>query len=744
MKRIFSISLVLTLSVVLSLVLAGLQPTQIIRAQADLPPATELGGESQPAESIAPPVLSDSAPTLPPDLLESIKGGFCEMPAVGWQLRTPLSTAVFGNAVASDGVYVYSAGGNTSSGITNAFLRYDPVSDSWTTLAPLPTAVLGALAVYAEGRIFVFGGTDFSIAYNLLQIYTIASNTWAAGTSMPAGRHLMGGGYINGKIFIVGGYLDMTLTGVTNQTWSYDLGTTFWETKTNLPTALAGAGSAVANGMLYILGGQDSSGTTLNTVYRYDPIANGWTTEAPMPTAVNLPGTVVYANHIWVFGGGAPFGPESLSPQGVKAFTSTWIYSFVTSSWSAGPAQNVGRYIQGGAVVRNQIVSIGGALDGSPSNTVEVATQAPLNILIIYADVNPPTTLQFQLLSQPGVGRVDLYNAASSTPASSWIFYDYDVIVPFSNAGWADAATLGNYLAEYLFSGGGVVVGFNFDWSSAPFALAGNWQSGGYSPFNADGTSLFVDGTLGAALPGHPLLAGITSLNAHYRQTLTAAAGASVIAAWNDAKPLIARKGNAIGVSAYVGDYPASWSGDFAKLIVNAGYWLRQDNGSCTNLVCTNPTIIQGAITDTDATQTGRLLRNNPEATCAAGVTCSLNDTDPGRHYDAYYFMNNTASEQCITVTLDAKTCIDVTHTLQSAAYTTFDPANLCNNFLGDIGGSPVSVGLKSYSFKVPAWERYTVTVNEVYANAFCPAYALQVSAGDCPIKKVNLPMIRR
>lgn len=84
MKRIFSISLVLTLSIVFSLVLAGLQPTRITRAQADLPPATELGGESQPAENVEPPVLSDSDPILPPGLLESAKGGFCEMPAQDW------------------------------------------------------------------------------------------------------------------------------------------------------------------------------------------------------------------------------------------------------------------------------------------------------------------------------------------------------------------------------------------------------------------------------------------------------------------------------------------------------------------------------------------------------------------------------------------------------------------------------------------------------------------------------------
>lgn len=647
----------------------------------------------------------------------------------------------------SDGVYVYSAGGNNGSVTTNNLYRYDPVANSWTSLASLPTAVEEALAVYAEGKIFLFGGMNASVVNNLLQIYTIATDTWSTGAPMPDVRQQMGGGYINGIIYVAGGYSSTVLsdTTVKIQTWAYTINTNMWETKTNLPAALGGPGSAVLNGQLYILGGRNYSTSALDTVYRYNPAVNAWASGISMPAPVNTPGTAVYANHIWIFGGGNPFKggaePDSVEP---KAYNTTFIYNAITSSWSTGPNLNVGRSFQGGAVVRNQIVSIGGYGSGA-SNVVEVATQNPLNILIIYADIVPPTTLQFQLLSQPGVGRVDLYKASSSTPASSWIFYDYDVVVPFSNAGWADAATLGNYLAEYLFSGGGVVVGFNFDWSSAAYALAGNWQSGGYSPFNADGISLFVDGTLGATLPGHPLLAGVTALNAFYRQTLTPAAGASTIAAWNDAKPLIARKGNAIGVSAYIGEYPAvSWSGDFARLIVNAGYWLRQDNGSCTNLVCTNPTVIQGAITDTDATQTDRILRDDPGSTCAVGSTCSTY-TGGTIHYDPYYFVNNSSSEQCVTVTLDPKTCVTGSLYLQSAAYTTFDPVNLCTNFLGDIGGSPTNTtGPKSYSFKVPAWERYTVTVNETNPGAYCPDYSLQVSAGDCPIKKINLPVITR
>ena len=97
------------------------------------------------------------------------------------------------------------------------------------------------------------------------------------------------------------------------------------------------------------------------------------------------------------------------------------------------------------------------------------------HVLIVYADTLPPTQLQSQILAEPGVATVDLFNAGSVTPTLGQL-QQYQIVVPLSNigaAGFLDATTLGNNLADYV-DGGGVVVqhGFTF-YGPFPQAIQG-------------------------------------------------------------------------------------------------------------------------------------------------------------------------------------------------------------------------------------------------------------------------------
>ena len=139
----------------------------------------------------------------------------------------------------------------------------------------------------------------------------------------------------------------------------------------------------------------------------------------------------------------------------------------------------------------------------------------------------------------------------------------------FSNCDYLDGTTLGDNLADYL-DAGGVVVGFNFDWFASSTAIQGRWLTGSYTPFDIGTTFNFANGTLGTCTFS-PLCNGVTTLNAFFRMTLTVAPGATQAATWNDGTPLMAYKGRAVGVSAYVGDASDNWSGQFARVIMNAG-----------------------------------------------------------------------------------------------------------------------------------------------------------------------------
>ncbi len=202
------------------------------------------------------------------------------------------------------------------------------------------------------------------------------------------------------------------------------------------------------------------------------------------------------------------------------------------------------------------------------------ATCSPngMQVLIVYADNGEPVSLRSQILAQPGVGGVDLFNARYNTPSLSQLL-PYDVVVPFSNDWYADNYLLGNRLADYL-DAQGVVVALNDDWYGGFASIKGRWLTDGYSPYN-DGGSFNGDGSLGSYDANHPLMQGVTSLYASSRMNLILASGATQVAAWNDNDPLVVYKGLAIGISAYLGDYGNGWSGDFARIIVNAGNWLR-------------------------------------------------------------------------------------------------------------------------------------------------------------------------
>lgn len=148
--------------------------------------------------------------------------------------------------------------------------------------------------------------------------------------------------------------------------------------------------------------------------------------------------------------------------------------------------------------------------------------------------------------------------------------------------------------------------------------------------------------------------------------------------------------------------------------------------GSGVCELCPNVTL-SGALGDTSTQQTPRLNRNGIVSSCGSTKTCPGPLGTGNRSYDAYTFRNGP-SNACVTVALTAPFT-----ELFSAAYSvSFDPTNLCANFLADPGLSSGSLPTpKVYSFEVAANATFVVTVNEVNAGDG-GAYTLEVTGGDC------------
>jgi autotransporter-associated beta strand protein len=149
--------------------------------------------------------------------------------------------------------------------------------------------------------------------------------------------------------------------------------------------------------------------------------------------------------------------------------------------------------------------------------------------------------------------------------------------------------------------------------------------------------------------------------------------------------------------------------------------------------LCPNVTL-SGTLGSNSLQQTAR-LGTGDGTSCDVGKPCPGPAGSGNRSYDAYTFKNG-ATNACITVTLAAPSA-----NLFSAAYSnSFNPANLCLNYLADAGtGTASLVGKTStYSFHVPANATFVVTVNELGAGTG-GAYTLNVTGSDCrPTLDIN------
>lgn len=109
----------------------------------------------------------------------------------------------------------------------------------------------------------------------------------------------------------------------------------------------------------------------------------------------------------------------------------------------------------------------------------------------------------------------------------------------------------------------------------------------------------------------------------------------------------------------------------------------------------TCPTSINGALERTDPTQTGRLSRVAPASTCGTSKDFPGNGADLmyAHLYDVYHFINPANVPVCFTFTLTYATYGQ----LYAAAYSSFDPTDITDAYLGDVGdtlASPQTMGI--------------------------------------------------
>jgi len=155
--------------------------------------------------------------------------------------------------------------------------------------------------------------------------------------------------------------------------------------------------------------------------------------------------------------------------------------------------------------------------------------------------------------------------------------------------------------------------------------------------------------------------------------------------------------------------------------------------GSCES--CPERTIF-GVISDRSPMQDGRLFRNGSRNACAAAKNCPGPEVLGIQYPFNTYTSVNGESNACVTVLLES------IGNLYSAAYLgSYNPSNLCQNYLGDRGLSlGTDGGTLDYSFNVPARATFVVVV--VNLDSVDPlGFRLEVTGGSCRPVLANDPL---
>lgn len=161
---------------------------------------------------------------------------------------------------------------------------------------------------------------------------------------------------------------------------------------------------------------------------------------------------------------------------------------------------------------------------------------------------------------------------------------DYDAIVVYSLDYWYSSTAAGNAIAEYVDSGGNVLISClaNADWDTE---LTGRFQSGGYyliPPYDAQYGSGYSLGTID--VPEHEIMSGISAVRTRLKLEAGASvvADATVLAHFADGTPAIAVRENGgqrridLAFPIWRADtwYGIDSTSDADELVVNAVRWL--------------------------------------------------------------------------------------------------------------------------------------------------------------------------
>jgi hypothetical protein len=188
------------------------------------------------------------------------------------------------------------------------------------------------------------------------------------------------------------------------------------------------------------------------------------------------------------------------------------------------------------------------------------------SVLIVMSDNAPMANSVRNALLGQGIPVVNVDARCNGVKPALSTLQAYDVVIAWTSCGMPDGVGWGKVLADYVDSGGHLVLA-SFSWFGPSTDFDGRIAGPGYSPFDS-GAARFTSSPLGTYDALHPLMSGVGSVTSVYRNNVTVDPGATLVARWADNVPFAAvnEACNVVGINAYPG---TSWTGDLMRVFIN-------------------------------------------------------------------------------------------------------------------------------------------------------------------------------
>ena len=246
-----------------------------------------------------------------------------------WQSSTALPEPRSGMGAAAYSGNFYLIGGQTSAGINNDVLMFDPIQRKWTALNGKPTAVVDIQAALLGERIYVPGGKlKEDLVTSKLEVFDPRQNVWESRAALPVGVSAYALAAYEGKLYLFGGWDGQ---GYVKTVYRYDPELNRWDRQTDLPDVRGFAAAVPQEGRILVIGGRNKK-SALNSVLAYYPNRDA-EEEDPWETAPDLPepryglNALALANSVYLFGGVADANSDGKSKSSTLALSAgeeTW------------------------------------------------------------------------------------------------------------------------------------------------------------------------------------------------------------------------------------------------------------------------------------------------------------------------------------------------------------------------------------------------------------------------------------